>query len=231
MPPKGNNKNQKRFKKSKDKKQDKRIKDLEQFVYKTIENKQVNYSITAQSMPSSGFATSNFIQLSIGASDGASYGDPARIGNTITLMNQRWGFNFQGSSTDTYNQVRVLLVESQSGAQNIALSDVLYYGNYATFGDLVFSSPYTTKTDTNKRYKVHMDKTFCISGLPTKGGVPPVKVIKHNIKWKGGKLLEYSGVGASLPTNHKMNLLVITDSVSATHPSMSYSVRSTYKDA
>lgn len=219
-------------KQRKDRKQDKRIKDLEKFVFKTIENKQVNYSITATSMSSSGYATSNFIQLETGAEDGANYGDAARIGNTITLMNQRWGFNFQGSSTDTYNQIRVLLVESKSGAQNITLDDVLHYSNYSVFGDLVFSSPYTTKSDTNKRYKVHMDKCFCLSGLPTKGGVPPVKVIKHNIKFgKHGKLLEYSGPGATLPTNHKMNLLVITDSVSASHPTMSYNVRSTYKDA
>lgn len=218
--------------KRKDKKQDKRIKDLEKFVFKTIENKQVNYSITATSMSSSGYSTSNFIQLATGAEDGANYGDAARIGNTITLMNQRWGFNFQGSSTDTYNQIRVLLVESKSGSQNIGLDDVLHYSNYSVFGDLVFSSPYTTKSDTNKRYKVHMDKCFCLSGLPTKGGVPPVKVIKHNIKFgKHGKLLEYSGPGATLPVNHKMNLLVITDSVSAAHPTMSYNVRSTFKDA
>ncbi len=215
-----------------DAKQNKRIRDLEKFVMKTIENKQVNYSITATSMSSSGYATRNFIQLATGAEDGASYGDAARVGNTISLMNQRWGFNFQGSSTDTYNQIRVLLVESVGGSHDIGIDDVLYYSNYSVFGDNVFSSPYTTKTDTNKRYKVHMDKVFTISGLATKGGVPPAKVIKHNIKFgKHGKLLEYSGPGATLPTNHKMNLIVITDSVSASHPTMSYNVRSTYKDA
>lgn len=219
-------------KKAKDAKQDKRIKDLEKFVFKTIENKQVNYSITPTSISSAGWNTNDFIKLEIGASDGASYGDPARIGNTITLMNQRFGFVFQGSSTDTWNNFRVLLVESKDGNQDLQLSDVLYYSNYAVHGDNVFSSPYTTKTNTNKRYKVHMDKTFCISGLATKGGVPPVKVIKHNIKYgKHGKLVEYNGVGSTLPTNHKINLLVISDSVSATHPSMSYNVRSTYKDA
>lgn len=219
-------------KRSKDRRQDKRISDLEKFVKKTIENKQVNYSITATSMNSSGYATRNFIQLEKGAEDGANYGDPARIGNTITLMNQRFGFNFQGSSTDVYNQIRVLLVESTEGAQDIGLDDVLYYSNYSVFGDNVFSSPYTTKTDTNKRYKVHMDKVFTLSGMATKGGVPPAKAFSFNIKYgKSGKMVEYSGPGKVLPTNHKINLLVITDSVSATHPTMSYNVRSTYKDA
>lgn len=220
-----------RRKTGKDKRQDQRIRDLELFVKKTIENKQVNYSITATSMNSSGYATRNFVQLEKGPEDGANYGDPARIGNTITLMTQSFGFNFQGSATDTYNQIRVLLVESINGNQDIGLDDVLYYSNYGVFGDNVFSSPYTTKTDTNKRYKVHMDKCFTISGLGTKGGVPPTKTFRHNIRWPKGKLLEYSGPSKSLPTNHKINLLVITDSVSAQHPTMSYNVRSTYKDA
>lgn len=209
----------------------KRLKNLENFVYKTIENKQVNYSITSTSISSSGFETKNFMQTATGARDGDNFGDEARIGNTITLLNQKWGFNFIGSSTDTFNQIRVLLVESVGGAQDIGLDDVLRYSNYSVFGDNVFSSPYTTKSATNKRYKVHMDKCFVLSGLVTKGGCPPCKVIRHNIKWKGGKLVEYSGNGNTVPTNHKMNLLVITDSVSATHPTMSYNVRSTYKDA
>lgn len=219
-------------KRRKDAKQDKRISDLEKFVKKTIENKQVNYSITATSIPTTGYSTNNFLQLATGAEDGANYGDPARIGNTITLLNQQFCFNFQGSSTDTYNQMRVLLVESKSGSQSIGIDDVLYYSNYSVHGDNVFSSPYTTKSDTNKRYKVHMDKCFVLSGLPTKGGCLPAKVVKHNIKYgKNGKLVEYSGPGATLPTNHKVSLIVISDSVSASHPSMSYSVRSTYKDA
>ena len=210
----------------------KEVKQLKKLVNKTIENKQVNYSITATSISSSGYATRNFISLAAGAEDGNNYGDSARVGNSITLMSQQFGFNIVGSSTDTFNQVRILLVESTEGSQDISISDVLRYGNYSTFGDNVFSSPYTTKSDTNKRYKVHMDKCFVLSGLATKGGCPPCKVIKHTIRYgKNGKVVSYPSASASLPTNHKVNLLIITDSVSATHPTMSYNVRSTYKDA
>lgn len=219
-------------KSKKDRKQDQRISDLEEFVYKTIENKQVHYSINATNMSSTGYRTSNFIRLNVGAQDGSDFGDPARIGNTITLMNQKWGLNFQGSSTDTYNQIRVLIVESKAGNVELELSDVLQYSSYVTHGDNVFSSPYTTKNNTNRRYKVHMDKCFVLSGLATKGGAPPAKVIKHNIKFgRNGKTLEFDGPTSSNPSNFRMNLFVITDSVSATHPSMSYNVRSTYKDA
>lgn len=220
-----------RKKKRVDAKQNSRIKKLESLVLKTIENKQVNFVDLARSITTSAYNTGGFLSTSVGPEDGVNLGDPARIGNSITLMNQRFNFNFIGSSTDTYNQMRLLLVESMDGNQAIGISDVLQYGNYSLYGDMVFASPYTTKTATNRKYKVHMDKCFTLSGLATKGGVPPVKVIKHIIRWKNGKVCEYDGVGAALPNNHRISLIVISDSSSATHPTMSYSTRATYKDA
>ena len=219
-------------KRSKDKKQDNRIKTLEKFIFKTIENKQVNYAAMPAGVSSGGSTIKDFLKLATGAEDGADYGDAARIGNTITLMNQRFGFNFIGSSTDTFNQFRVILVESVDGNQDLVMSDVLLYHSWGLHGDNVFSSPYTTKSNTNKRYKIHMDKCFTVSGLATKGGIPPAKVLVHKIRYgKTGKLVEYNGPGQTLPINHKINLLVISDSVSAAHPTMSYNVRRTYKDA
>lgn len=215
----------------KDKKQDSRIKKLESLVLKTMENKQVNYTDIGRSITTGSYATGGFLSTSVGAEDGVQLGDPARIGNSITLMNQRFNFNFIGSSTDTYNQMRLLIVESMDGNQALGIGDVLQFGSYALHGDLVFCSPYTTSTNTNRKYKIHLDKSFVLSGLATKGGVPPVKIIKHTIKWKSGKVLEYSGPGAVSPNNHRVSLIVISDSASATHPTMSYAARATYKDA
>lgn len=222
-----------RYKKKvrKDKKQDGRIKKLESMVYKTLENKQVNYSDVSRSITTASYQTGGFLSLSVGAEDGVNLGDPARIGNSVTLMNQKFNFNFIGSSTDTFNQMRLLIVESMDGNQALGIGDVLQYPSYALYGSLVFASPYTTKTATNRKYKIHMDKTFILSGLATKGGVPPAKVIKHNIRWKNGKVLEYNGVGAVSPNNHRISIIVISDSASATHPTMSYAARATYKDA
>ena len=216
---------------SKDKRQDNRIKKLENFILKTIENKQVNKHATATSVSSGGLEVNNFANLATGAEDGAQDGDPARVGNTITLLRQQVCMNFIGSSTDTFNQMRVLIVESMDGFQSLSATDILQYGSYSLYGDLVFASPYTTKSNTNKRYKIHYDKSFILSGLATKGGVPPAKVIKHTCRWKNGKLVEYSSTGNSYPVNHNLSLIVLSDSVSATHPSIAYSVRSTYKDA
>ena len=221
-----------RKKKRTDAKQNSRIKKLESLVLKTIENKQVNYHLVNQSISSGGYSAGSFCSTASGTEDGANLGDPARIGNTITLMNQRFNMNFVASGTDTYNQMRVLLVESLDGNEPLAMSDILQYHSYSLYGNLIFASPYTTKTNTNRRYKVHLDKSFVLSAFATRGGREAV-VIKHNIKYKGGKLVEYpqGGATASNPTNHRITLLVVSSSVSADHPALSYSSRSTYKDA
>lgn len=209
----------------------KKVNQLSKFINKTIENKQVNYNALSQSISSNGYADRRYLKIATGAQDGTALSSTSRIGNSITLLSQQFCFNFMGSSTDTYNQVRLILVESMDGNQDIGLSDVLQYPEYSVYGDLVFASPYTTKSGTNKRYKIHLDKYFCLSALATKGGVPPAKNIKHRISWKGGKVVNFAGPDAENPTDHCMNLLVISDSVSATHVGMSYSTRSTYKDA
>lgn len=227
MPKNGRSKGKSR----KDKNQDVRIKKLEDLVLKTMENKQVNYHATNQSITSGGYASGSFLNTSSGAGDGDALGSAARVGNSITLLNQRVCMNFTGSSTDTYNQIRVILCESMDGNQPLALSDVLEYHSYTLYGSLVFASPYTTKTSSNRRYKIHMDKSFVLSGLPTKGGVPPAKVIKHVIRYKGGKVIDFDGTGAVNPNNHRLTILLISDSVSASHPILDFATRSTYKDA
>ena len=77
MPPKKNLRFRKK-KVRKDKKQDQRIKSLEKFVYKTIENKQVNRSSPPASVTTSGYFFREFLQLTVGPNDGAGPGDPAR---------------------------------------------------------------------------------------------------------------------------------------------------------
>ena len=233
MPPKKNMKIRKK-KVQKDKKQDQRIKSLEKFVYKTIENKQVNYGYNdlARSISTTGDQRSQFLAVAAGAQDGFANNDAARVGNSITLMNQRVTLMFSQATTgDLYNRVRVLIVESTEGNQNLTMSDVLAFGSYASYGDLVFASPYTTKANTNKRYKVHMDKTFELN----RNANGATKIIKHNIKYREGgspgKLVTYADGGAIHPNNHRLNILCISDSSVSPHVVWNYNVRSTYKDA
>lgn len=209
----------------------KEVKQLKKFVNKTIEMKQVNYSQNSTALSTTGMAAGSFLQIATGAEDGSALGSAARVGNSITLMRQQVCINLAASATDTYNQFRVILAESVDGNQPLSLVDILQYPTYALYGANVFSSPYTTVTTTNRRYKIHYDKSFELSALPTKGG-KATKIIKHMIRYgKTGKELEYAGAGSLNPNNHRLTLLMISDSVSATHPTYTYSVRSSYKDA
>ncbi len=215
---------------SKDKKQDKRLKSLEKFVYKTVENKQVNYRQDL-SISSSGTYTYPFLSLAQGVEDGDNYSSNARIGNSITLMSQRLDMNLIGE-TGTFNQIRVILAESVDGATALSLSDILEYSNYSLQGDMVFVSPYTTKTSTNKRYKIHMDRLVEIHGTGDAGKATAQihKVIKYREGGSPGKVVLFDD-GALQPTNHKLQLFTISDSTAVGHPSASYNIRSTFKDA
>lgn len=217
-------------KKKVDKSQNKRIKSLEKFVYKTMENKQVNRSSAPANVTTSGYFYREFLSLNVGPNDGAATGDPARIGDSVTLMRQQFNIGLAASSTDSYNRMRLIIVEGLEN-QAIGLSDVLTYPNYSTHGDLVFSSPYTTKTAVSKRYKIYYDKVHELNPN-AKGATRDIKhVIKFRENGSPGKVLNFDGPAASFPTNHNMTILAISDSVSVNHPTICWNVRSTYKDA
>jgi len=220
----------KRFNKSKDKKQDKRIKSLEKFVFKTIENKQQNYRQDL-SVSSSGTASFPFLSLRQGVEDGDAYPGDARIGNSITLMSQRLDMNLIGE-TATFNQIRIILAESVDGNTSLALSDILEYYSYTAHSDMVFVSPYTTKTSTNKRYKIHMDRLVELHGTGDAGKSTAQihKVIRYREGGSPGKIVNFND-NATSATNHKLQLFMISDSSAAGHPSAKYNMRSTYKDA
>ena len=217
-------------KKSKDKKQDVRIKSLEKFVYKTIENKQQNYRQDL-SVSSAGTATYPFLSLRQGVEDGDAYPGDARIGNSITLMSQRLDLNLIGE-TATFNQIRVILAESVDGNTSLGLGDILQYSNYSVDQDMVFVSPYTTKTTTNKRYKIHMDRLVELHGTGDAGKSTAQihKVIRYREGGSPGKIVNFDENNPNA-TNHKLQLFMISDSAAAGHPSAKYNMRSTYKDA
>ena len=215
-----------------DKKQDKVISQLKKFVNKTIANKQVNYAQLPVQVSSGGFASAGFAGVLQGAGDGTDSGSSnARIGNEVTLMRTLLKFNFDvagpQATSEQYNKVRLIVVASADGSQSLGISDVLRYHSYTSDGDLVFASPYTTKTTTNKRYQLLLDKVFELNY-----GHRGSRQITLKKKWgKTGKVINWNGnVGAS-PTDFKISVICITDSQAANHPTMSFASRHTYKDA
>jgi len=226
MPPKKGKKKRTYAKKPVDKKQNARIKNLEKFVYKTIENKQINIS-NFTNVTTTNYQYGAFLQVNQGAGDGVVQGDPARIGNSITLMSQRFKFMLEiPAGGDLHNKCRIMLVESVDGAQPLTLTDVLFEGNYSIVGNKIFTSQRATKTQTNKRYKVHFDKQINLNQHYKR-----VVNWNYNVKYKGGKVVEFDGTSSSLPTNHRMTILAVSDSGSILHPVLTWSARSIYKDA
>lgn len=209
----------------KDKKQDQRIKKLESMLYKTVENKQVDYTQDLN-ISSAGTATYPLLRVAQGTGDGSLVGDAARIGSNITLMKETCDMNFIGEGVvGGFNQIRVLIVESTDGNMNLTLGDVLKYDSFSIHGDRVFVSPYTTKTSTNRRYKVHMDKCFELNSNNNS------RQIHFRKNYKNGKVIEFNDNVSDVPTSRQQHIFIISDSLVAPHPTCKYAWRSTYKDA
>ena len=97
-------------KRSKDKKQDSRLASLENFVYKTIENKQQNFHSDDNIIKNIAYYAAPNIRLTEGTGDGEGRPDAARIGNSITLMNQRYNFELRVPKSVTQGQTCRLMV-------------------------------------------------------------------------------------------------------------------------
>jgi len=221
----------------KDKKQDVRIASLENFVYKTIENKQQNFHSLNNIIRDIPYYAAPDIELSQGAGDGAGRPDAARIGNSITLMNQRYNFELRVPKGVAQGQTaRLIVVESMDGAENLVFEDILEYwqaqSGTATGADrATYTSHYTTKSKINKKYKIHMDKTFRFDE-GVRNYVTPRLKIKYGSKKNPGKVIDYQGSLDVNPVNHRVTIMCVSDNLTtAEQPRLSYSLRSTYKDA
>lgn len=223
-----------------------KVKRLENFVYKTIENKQMDYFADNIAISTGGFNSAGWMLLSAGPEDGGepvSGGAGARIGNSVTLMRQQFKCILRIPTTlvasDLNNIVRVLCVEDldpvtgagTSGASDLQLTDVLRHGDYATQGHAVFCSQYTTKHQSGKKYKVHYDRCFKINRNDPSVYRQFTINLKYGSKTSPGKVVNFKDETAGFPTDHKIHILAISDSNVVDHPFLSMSVRSTYKDA
>lgn len=211
------------------------VKNLKKFVMKTIENKQQNYS-TSGSVLDIGYASRPSLAITQGAQDGderaAAPNNEARIGNSVTLMRTQLKIQLRKATSGyTESRVRLMVVESVDGNQQLDFEDLLQVGQHA--GTLVgtddetYTSNYTTKTDTNKRYKIHFDKVVTLNFYKSNYYYKSL-LLKYG---KTGKVIEYDG-NDPVPTNHNLQILAISDQTAInTAPTISYSLRHSYKDA
>ena len=146
-------------------------------------------------------------------------------------MNQRINYTLESAELDGYNRMRVIIVETVDGNVTLNLGDILQYDDYSIYNNLVFVSPYTTKTDTNRRYKIHSDRVFELNSKAKGATAYHKENIKFRERGSPGKLLEFDGPLSSFPNNHNLMIFAISDSTVSPHPRVTVAIRSTYKDA
>lgn len=202
---------------------------------KTNENKVRDYNIPSMPNPQL-ISTTGLTYLAFARNLAVGTDGDQRIGNKITLMSQTWRGTIRGPTgiaDEQQNQVRLLLVENVgfTGATDLALGDVLQYGNFGTNGGLVFNSPYRVNaSDSTKRYKVHLDRVITLNKTD-KGYYHFSKRINWGTKKSPGKVLTFDSPLDGFPNNHRMVLFVISDSAVSNHPDITWTCRNVYKDA
>ena len=193
-----------------------KVKKLSQIVNKTFETKtkDILYDLAI------GTGGSNQpVQFALTQGDGSD----ERVGNKVTLKSVTLDATYVRA--DNYNRMRMILLQPLDGNEPVGLADVLKYNVYATHGNLVFSSPYTTRTTTDRRYKILMDTTFEMNSFKN------YAIKKGKITYsKGGKVIHYDGTSVN-PTSYNLQLLHISDSVAAPYPSAKLNIRFKYIDA
>ncbi len=205
-------------------------KTTKKFVDKTIENKQVAFQRVPIFVDTGGYSSNNpggtadpvQPSMRIGSEDGIlTTGSSSRVGNSITLMRTLIKFCFDVSATsETYNKWRLFIVESTEGAEELELSDILQFPLQP------MSSMYTTKSLTNKRYKILLDKRFEVN---RNNNGARFMTFKHHYG-KNGRVINYNGAN-EIPVDYKLTIIAVSDSTVAPHPQMQYTLRHSYKDA
>lgn len=204
-------------KKKKDTKQDKRIKKLENIVYPSLDWKTKDTKAIQAQIANTPYQNYPMFALGRGESDNQRSGDKVSLRHGTLHLSLTRG--------DTSNIFRVLVVRTPS-ATFAGLSDVLEYHNFATDGELVFSSPYQVKaTNSEQTYKVMYDQVFQIKN--------DTSTLTRKIKLKlpkKGVSCDFVGDAVVAPNNYNISLLIISDSTGAPHPTASYVMRWKFVD-
>jgi len=205
------------------------VKNLKKMVNKTVENKQQTVNSDINVVRDFPMARHPTLLLTQGTADGDDRPSAARVGNSVTLMRTQLNLSLKISTGVTNCRCRLIVVESVNGNEQLDMDDVLQAGGGAIAGtdDTTYISQYTTKTTTNKRYKLHYDKVVNLSTYDRAFFIKKL-VIKYG---KSGRVINYDG-NSSAPTDYNLQIFAIADqTLVAACPNLAYSMRSTYKDA
>lgn len=197
--------------------QNQRIAKLERMVLPAIERKSRDVLASNVAISSGGYNNQPMFQLAQGdASD-------ERIGDKVTLVSHNVTMTLR--KADTTNTLRVIWLFTPSTTA-LSIGNVLQYGDYGVYGDMVFSSPYKkTAASAENTYRILFDKVYHF------GSDDQVQTDKYQlIPNKKGRQVNFQSLGSVMPENYQLQILAISDSAAATHPSINYVCRSYYID-
>jgi hypothetical protein len=213
----GQKKRKQRKAKNVNQRQNQRLKKLENLIMPAVERKSRDILASAAGISSSGYANQPMFQVEQGD------GKNQRIGDKVTLLSHNVSMTL--AAQDTTNSIRIIWAYTPSTTA-LSISDVLEYGNYTTYGDQVFSSPYKRNAATAETtYRVLFDKVYHFHDSQR------LLTDKYQlIPSKKGKQMNFNAVGSVMPENYQLQILAISDSTAAAHPAISYVCRSVYLD-
>lgn len=225
----------KRRAKTKNGRQDQRLKKLEQTVFQSLERKSktLQWGGGAWNISENGSVINNGTYPAFQLQRGNN--SEELLGNKVNLLNQtiRFCLSTPDPVGDTWNKVRLIVAEPVGETQSLAISDVLTFPPSATSpmvnsAELVMCSPYTVKTTSGKRYKVHYDRVFELN--ETNHSILGKIKIKYG---KSGKIVNFpeSISGLNVPTDHNLSMFMMSDSSVTPHPKLEVNIRSNYYDA
>jgi hypothetical protein len=197
--------------------QDQRIKKLEKTLYPSIEKKSRDVRATVAPISSSGYNNQPMFQLEQGDEKNQ------RVGDKVCLTEHR--FKCLVKKADGNNLMRIILAVTPSTTA-LSIGSVLEYGNYTTDAEQVFISPYKRVPSTAENtYQILYDKVVNLNDDQASFEID--KRIKCG---KYGKQVSFNSAGSVMPENYHLCLLAISDSTAASHPTISYVLRSKYTD-
>lgn len=197
--------------------QNQRIKKLENILYPAIEYKTIDKQESQIAVSTGGVSRYPMLQVVQGT------GSDERIGDKITLQSMKGQIVLTKGDDD--NLVRVILAATPSSSQ-LTMEDVLQYDSFMDVNDLVFASPYRLKASSDsKTYKILFDKTYNINDNFNS----IVDTFTCNLKGIH-RQLEFNSPLNTNPDNFKVSLLMISDSAGASHPTVSYNLRTKFYD-
>lgn len=199
-------------------KQNARIKKLENLILPAIEYKSKDQVNATWTVDSNGRV--NYPMFALEQGDG----NNQRIGDKVTLLSH--ALHMTIARGDSNQALRLMFVVTPSNTA-ITLNDVLEYSSWATYGDLVFSSPYRKRASTSETtYKVLFDKVYHFEDS--------LRLITDKVILKPGgakgRQCQFNSTGNVQPENYQLLMMAISDSSAPADPAVNIVVRSKYFD-